>query len=40
MNRETSYISFPKVVLITFTMIGIVTKLILSMFVSSNDGTF
>ena len=40
MNRETSYISFPKVVLITFTMIGIVTKLILSMFVYSNDGTF
>ena len=40
MNRETSYISFPKVVLITFTMIGIVTKLILSMFVSSNDGNF
>lgn len=40
MNRETSYVSFPKVVLITFTMIGIITKLLLSMFVSSSDGSF
>jgi CDP-diglyceride synthetase len=40
MNRETSYVSFPKVVLITFTMIGIITKLILGMFISSNDGSF
>lgn len=40
MNRETSYVSFPKVVLITFTMIGILTKLFLSLFVSSNDGSF
>ena len=40
MNRETSYVSFPKVVLITFTMIGIITKLILGMFISSNDGAF
>lgn len=40
MNRETSYVSFPKVVLITFTMIGIITKLFLSLFVSSNDGSF
>jgi CDP-diglyceride synthetase len=40
MNRETSYVSFPKVVLITFTMIGIITKLLLSLFVSSNDGSF
>lgn len=39
-EEETSYIRFPKVILITFTTIGIITKLILSSFVSSNDGTF
>jgi len=40
MSIEESYESFPKIVLITFTMIGIITKLMLSMFVSLNDGTF
>ena len=40
MNIETSYVSFPKILLMTFTLIGIVTKLGLSFFVSMNDGTF
>lgn len=40
MNIETSYVSFPKILLMTFTLIGIVTKLVLSFFVSMNDGTF
>lgn len=31
---------FPKIVLITFTMIGIMTKTLLSMVSSSNDGSF
>ena len=40
MNIETSYVSFPKILLMTFTIIGILTKLVLSLFVSMNDGTF
>mgnify|MGYP006950260215 CR=1 FL=1 len=40
MNIETSYVSFPKILLMTFTLIGILTKLVLSLFVSMNDGTF
>lgn len=37
---ESAYTEFPKVILLTFTMIGIITKLILSLFVSTNDGSF
>jgi len=36
---QGAYITFPKVILVTFTMIGVLTKLILGLFVSSSDGS-
>jgi len=39
-SRETSQLSFPKIVLITFTMIGIFVKIIIGLVTSSKDGSF
>jgi len=39
-SQETSELFFPKIVLITFTMIGIFVKMIIGMLTSSKDGSF